>query len=171
MSRDCLRTILAILSTLIATGLTGYVIWRWRTTPARDKIDTDNPGSDKEQREQRDVSIEHFKDLSGKLFDVALLLLGIVWGLVLADKVRLDVSRTADVVQFVATNFLLCLSLYCHVVYRRRMAILLWDLAPLQPSVFSPLVDYLFEVQWWSFLLSVLTGVFTIVSVKLVGAA
>jgi hypothetical protein len=116
---------------------------------------------------QRTKAIEVRLDLSSKLFDIGIILLGVLWGLVLADTIVIKFSRGTDVALFASSNVLLLLSLFFHLLYKRRIAALQWDLAPKQPDIFSKHVNYLFQTQWLFFFASLVTGFFTILSAKI----
>jgi len=110
-------------------------------------------------------------ELSGKLFDVGMLLVGVLWGLILSDRVPVRLSRWTDIAMFVIGNILVLCSLLFHLLYRQRVATLVWDLAPAakQPDIFGEHVDYLFQVQWLSFFASLLVGLLTILSARVLG--
>jgi hypothetical protein len=123
----------------------------------------------KPAEQQRAKAIDMRLDLSEKLFDMALALLAVLWGLVLAEKVRLDVRHAREAVLFTSTNALIVISLLFHLLYRRRLSALLWDLAPEQPDIFSEHVDYLLKVQSTTFFAGLFAVAVTLISTRVMG--
>lgn len=118
---------------------------------------------------QRFEAIKLRLELSSRLFDIAIVLVGVIWGLILAERVQLRLSRWTDATLFIVGNLLLLLSLLFHLVYKRRVATLTWDLDPNLPDIFSADVDYLFSAQWMFFLASLFVGLLTVLSAKVPG--
>jgi len=154
-----METVLALLSLLMCVAVLIYAAARWACVPgfisAKDK-------ANEETRKGMELRL----DLSAKLFDMAVVVLGVVWGLVLTEKVQIKLHRWQHLVLFLSSNALLLFSLFFHLLYKRRVSALLWSLGQ-QPDITSEHVDYLFQVQWLLFFSSLLTGLFTVVSVKL----
>jgi hypothetical protein len=155
------ETALAVVAVLLCIGLLLYALVRRIRVPASIPL-KDSPTSETQK------GMELRLDLSAKLFDVGIVLLGVLWGLVLADKIQINFSRWQDVLLFVSSNLLLLLSLFFHLLYKLRVSALLWSLNRV-PDIASEHVDYLFQGQWLFFLASLVTGFFTVVSVKLLG--
>jgi hypothetical protein len=159
--RGELETVFAVVAVLLCIGLLFYALVRRFGVPASIPA---KEGATDETRKGMELRL----DLSAKLFDVGIVLLGVLWGLVLADKIQITFSRWQHVLLFVSSNLLLLLSLFFHLLYKRRVSALLWSLNRL-PDIASEHVDYLFQVQWLFFLSSLVTGFFTVVSAKLLG--
>jgi hypothetical protein len=102
---------------LCIVGL-AYAIVSWIRVPT---AATSQPANE-ERKKGVDLRIE----LSTKLFDLGLLLLGVLWGFVLADKAVYRFSRWQDLMLFTTSNLLLLISLFSHLVYRMRIANMLW---------------------------------------------
>jgi len=137
-------------SILLTLAPLAYAVWLHAHQPA--SIEQVN------HEEQRLEATKQRLDISVKLFDTALLFLGALWGLVLADKYPLKLSDRGNAVVFVCSNALILLSLLFNVLYRRRVSTLLWDLETKLPNIFAEPVDYLFRVQWMFFLCSLALG-------------
>jgi hypothetical protein len=146
-----------------------YAVVSWVRVPTA----TPSQPANEERKKALDLRVE----LSAKLFDVGLLLLGVLWGLVLAEKVVIRFSRWQDVALFASSNLLLLISLFSHLVYRMRLANLLWALgaanaaggASRLPDIHEPLVNASFRVQWILFYASLISEFLTILVVKVVG--
>lgn len=123
------------------------------------------------RNDQLSEAITFRVELSGKLFDIGVVLLGVLWGLILSERVPLKLSRWTDILMFANSNVLLLLSLFFHLSYKRRVATLIWDLEPRYPDIFSEHVDYLFRAQWIFFFSSLIGGLFTLLSAKVLGGA
>lgn len=158
-----IRIVFAVVSVAICFGVLIYAFLRYKKVPqAIGMVDTSV---------QRSEAIKLRLELSSRLFDISIILLGVIWGLILAEKVQLRLSRLTDATLFVVGNLLLLLSLLFHLLYKRRVATLMWDLDPKLPNIFSADVDYLFSAQWMFFLASLLAGLLTILSAKVLGGA
>lgn len=159
-----LQIVFAALVALLCAALMLYVWWRSRHAPPSDKIPLVDPD------DQRRKVVELRLEWSGKLFDLGVVLLGVIWGLILT-KENADVKLTwwPHIVLFVSANFALLLSLFFHWKYKRLVGAVMWDLAPAQPDIFSEYIDYPFRAQWLAFMLSLIAGILTIVSIKLLG--
>lgn len=122
-------------------------------------------------------------DLSSKLFDLGLVLLGVIWGFVLTDKVVIQFSRWQDDALFVGSNLLLLTSLFSHLIYRLHLANMLWSLAgplappgtdgktpnPQLPDITSAYVETPFNIQWVLFFASLVSWLCTVIGVRLLG--
>ena len=141
--------------------------------------------------DQRKKGLDLRIDLSSKLFDLSLLLLGAIWGLVLAEKVSIHFSRWQETALFITSNLLVLLSMFFHLVYRIRMANLLWDLAqndpapannpsgvvqfpgpaPTQfPDIRDAFVEFPLTTQYLLFFAALCSGFFTILIAKVLGS-
>lgn len=123
--------------------------------------------------EQRTDAVKLRLELSSRLFDISLVLMGVIWGLTLTDKFQLRLSLWTHSIMFVAANVLLVFSLLFHLLYKRRISTLMWDLSTDAnanlPDIFAPDVDYLFSAQWLFFLASLFVGLLTVLSAKIPG--
>ena len=104
---ETLATILAILSLVFAAAAILYALLMYFPVPAA----VPNVASSEQRTKGLDLRVE----FSSKLFDLSLLLLGAIWGLVLADKVSIHFQRWQEVVLFSTSNFLLVLSMLFHI--------------------------------------------------------
>jgi hypothetical protein len=156
------QAIFALFSGSVCVMVIAYALWRRARVPNNYPLKEDVSAD-------RVESVKIRLDLSAKLFDVGVVLLGVLWGLILSDKVPVKLSQWADVLLFVSSNALLVLSLFFHLLYKRRVATLMWDLAPSQPDISSQHVNYLFDVQWLSFFASITAGLLTVLSTKVLG--
>jgi hypothetical protein len=164
---------LAIGSCALCLVVLAYAFWMWRKKPPAFPT--------KPRDEQRAKALELRIDLAAKLFDIGLLLLGVLWGLVLADKVAIHFSRWTDGLLFISSNVLLLLSLLFHLLYRRNVGNMLWDLVPPPAGASEPpsqpelpdmrhaYVEFPFTVQWLFFFGSLASGLCTILVVKVLG--
>lgn len=159
-----LSSILAIVSSGFCVALVLYALYKRSKVPAAFPTVAAPTES---QKKAVDVRM----DLSGKLCDLALLLLGIVWGLVLAEKVSINFSRWQDSVLFVSCNLLLLLSTFFHLLYRLRLSSLLWDISPAYPDIRSEHVDFLITVQWFYFYGGLIAVGFTLILTKILGGS
>ncbi|MBW1804367.1 MAG: hypothetical protein JRJ85_26995 [Deltaproteobacteria bacterium] len=148
------------------SGLMGILVL-WYAYRRHSSVPPDFPAE--ERQEQRCQAINIRLDLSTKLFDVGLIFLGVLWGLILTEQIMIKLWLWTDVVLFINSNILLLFSLLTHLLYKRRVSTILWDISPLQPSILSKHIDYLFNVQWMFFFASLIAGFFTIISVKIIG--
>jgi hypothetical protein len=150
-----LTTLAALVSAGLCVMILGYGGWRRARVPAAIPL--------VDASEQRTDALKQRLDISAKLFDLGLLLLGALWGLVFTDKYPLGLSVWTNVAVFISSNVLILLSLLFSLLYRRRVSTLTWDLAPKSfPDIFSEHIDYLFQLQWLFFICSLLTGCFTV---------
>jgi hypothetical protein len=172
-SHDGVVSALAVISAVVcAIGLL-YALANWWRTPSAFKAV--EPSDD--LRKALDLRI----DLASKLFDLSLIVLGIVWGFVLADKVTIDLSRWQHVVLFISTNLLLLISLFSHLIYRLHLANMMWSLAgplaadstgkanPKLPDITDDYVETPFNIQWILFFVSLVSVLCTIIVVKIFG--
>lgn len=161
MMLDGLRLIFALASVFLCLAVLGYAVWRSKNVPQN--IPVVDPDS------QRANATKLRLELSTKAFDMGIIVLGVVWGLVLAEQIRIDFSRWTDAILFLSSNILVLFSVLYHFLYKRRVSTLLWDLAPRQPDIFSEHVDYLFKAQLMFFFASLIIGTLTVLSVRVLG--
>jgi hypothetical protein len=172
-----LSTAFAIVSSALCVA--GFVVAAvsWLRAPRAFRSYAQNDGLKK--------GLELRIELSSKLFDLGLLLLGVLWGFVLAKEGSIHFSHWQDIVLFVSSNLLLLISLLCHLVYRLHLANMVWDLAvppspPASESVAPPstlplpdirdaYVDVPFKAQWMLFFAALISGLCTILAVKVLG--
>jgi hypothetical protein len=172
-SHEGLATTCAIISALVGGLGLFYALANWWNTPSSFKGIA--PSDD--LRKAIEVRIE----LASKLFDLTLVVLGVVWGFVLADKVNIELSRWQNVVLFVSSNVLLLISLFSHLVYRLHLANAMWSLAgplalqkngapaPELPIITEDYIETPFNIQWVLFFISLVSVLCTILVVKLIG--
>lgn len=178
-THSVLSSVLAIVSSVLcAAGLVVATVSALRTPGAfRSEAVSD------ELKKGLELRIE----LSSKLFDLGLLLLGVLWGFVLAEKETIHLSRWQDGVLFISSNLLLLTSLLSHLIYRLHLANAVWDLAvpptpppapavapaftPRLPSIRDSYIEFPFKVQWSLFFLGLLSGLCTIWVVKVLGGS
>ena len=156
-----METVLAVVSIVMCLTLLVYALVRRLGVPH--SIPTKDSPSEAARK-----GMELRLDLSAKLFDLGILVLGVIWGLVVTDKVPINFCQWQHRILFISSNLLLLFSLLFHLLYKRRVSALLWSLDRL-PEMSSEHVNYLFQVQWLFFFASLLVGLFTVVSVKLLG--
>jgi hypothetical protein len=156
-----IRIVFALVAVGICLAVLIYAFVSYRRVPQAIKIVA--------ATDQRSEAIKLRLELSSRLFDISLVLLGVIWGLILAEKVQLQLSRWTDATLFAVGNLLLLLSLLVHLVYKRRVATLMWDLTNKLPDIFSEDVDYLLRAQWMFFMASLFAGLLTILSAKVLG--
>src|SRR5687767_116035 len=104
-----------------------------------------------------DKSLEIRLDLSQNLFQLALLMLGSLWGLVIAkkDEAQIVFSKLPEVVLFIGASLLLIFSVVSYSLYVNRVTAYLSDAAissafssePSLPNIFNQNVNYLFVIQ------------------------
>ena len=174
-----LSTVFAVASSVLCTAGLIAALVSWLRAPGAFRTQAVSD----ELKKGLELRIE----LSSKLFDLGLLLLGVLWGFVLADKEAIHFSHWQDVALFVSSNLLLLTSLLCHLIYRLHLANMVWDLAvpppppapPAVPPPFAPrlpdirdsYVEFPFNAQWSLFFLALLSGLCTIVTVKVLGGS
>jgi len=78
-----------------------------------------------ESNEQKARGARLRLDLSAKLFDMGVVVLGVLWGLILTEKVPAESYRLTDLLRFAFSNILLLLSLLFHLSYKRCISTLL----------------------------------------------
>jgi len=125
--------------------------------------------AEKRGQKQRETAIENRLSLSAKLFDIAAALIGFIWALAILGTSGVKLHTWMDVLLFVVTNVLLLLSLLFHLLYKRRVSSLQWDLSPQQPDILGAYVDYLFQTQWFMFFWSLVVGLLTVFAVVVLG--
>jgi hypothetical protein len=158
-----LRTTLAFAAVVVLVWAVGYVLVRMAGTPP-DIGKSESP----EKHSQRFEALKMRAELSGKMFDVTVIFLGVVWGLILAGSVPTGFTRWQDDTMFISSNLMLLFSLFCHFQYKNRIATLLWDLAPNQPDISGGSVHHLLFAQWVTFLCGLFVGLLTIISEKVI---
>lgn len=165
------RAVPAVIAVVVCVATLVFA-WREssRRSPAASAERTETP--DHTQREkQRSEATKLRLELAGKLFDLSIILLGALWGLLVAGKLPIDLTRWTDAVLFAASNLLLSFSIVYHIRYRRDVARLLWDSAPYQPDIHSDLVNYLFRLQWVFFFASLIPLTLTVLWLTVAGGA
>jgi hypothetical protein len=167
-----LATVLTLASLVLSIAGFVYALVSWLRVPT---AASSEPASE-ERKKGLDLRIE----LSSKLFDLGLLMLGVLWGFVLVDKDKMiQFSHWQNVILFASSNLLLLISLFSHLVYRIRLANLLWVLGKAAPppapavswlpNIIDELVEAPFRIQWMLFYASLVSVLLTIVIVKILG--
>lgn len=159
-----LSSALAVVSLVFCVALIGYALYKRSRVPG--VFPTVAAPSDGQKK-----ALDARLDLSSKLSDLTLLLLGIVWGLVLAEEVAIKFSRWQDTTLFVSSNLLLLLSTFFHLLYRRRISNLLWDISPAYPDIRSRHVEFLLTIQWSYFYAGLVAVGFTLILTKVLGGS
>lgn len=119
------------------------------------------------------ASIDGKLDVSKSLFQVGLVSLAALWGLVIAkkDEASIVLSKNPELVTFICASLLLLLSLVSHVLYLETIlsgfsdAGLAFDEANKTIiDLFDPKFDYLFNWQINNLFAGTLTAIFTLFS-------
>ena len=155
---------LVVVTTIVTAWILVSAVRRRLSVPPR-------IGAEKDIQAQRDTAIENRLSLSAKLFDISAALLAFFWALAVLDKSGAKLSVWEDAFLFAVTNVLLLLCMLFHLLYKRRVSTLQWDLSPGQPDIFSEHVDYLFRTQWLLFFWSLVVGLLTVVAVVVLAGA
>jgi hypothetical protein len=122
-------------------------------------------------------SIETRLNLSQSLFQVSLLIIGILWGLIIAkkDETQLVFSEYPEMIMFISGSTLLLLSLCSHTIYINNISHYLAVAAQAFPSpqanefismpnFFDQNVNYLFIVQVINLIAGICAAVITLIS-------
>ena len=115
--------------------------------------------------------------LAQSLFQVALLMVGALWGIVIAKpgEIQLVSSDKHQMLMFASASIVLLVSIFCYGIYlnkitgqfaeavrsRSKSAV---TLAAFIPDVFDQNVNYLFKLQFWTLVAGIVNGVLTLVS-------
>ena len=113
--------------------------------------------------------------LSETLFQVGILMLGALWGLVIAkkDEIQLVFSQRSEVIMFVGSSSLLLMSVCAHGFYLDSVSHYFVDAAVASergglpasvPDIFDQNVRYLFICQFVSLLAGMINGVLIFIS-------
>lgn len=166
--KKTLRHVLAFVSGGITVACLIAIVFSTQLTP----LGIDNlPFNDVTSK-----SVDLQLGLSETLFQVGLLMLGALWGLVIAkkDEVHLVFSRRSELVMFVGSSALLLLSLCSYGIYIRKVAryiavasVIVYKnpkLTPYVPDIFDQNVNYLFACQIVSLIAGTINGMLTLVS-------
>lgn len=168
MTNSALRSGLAVSSAMITLGCIATTIVISRSVSIASGID-DLPFNGLTEK-----SLDIRLDLSQNLFQLALLMLGSLWGLVIAkkDEAQIVFSKLPEVVLFIGASLLLIFSVVSSSLYVNKLTAYLSDAAiasaysnePSLPNVFNQNVNYLFIIQILNLGAGVLNGIFTLVS-------
>ncbi|MBC8030544.1 MAG: hypothetical protein H7Z16_10575 [Pyrinomonadaceae bacterium] len=120
-------------------------------------------------------SIDTQFELSQTLFQIALLMTGALWGLVIAkkDEIKLVFSELSEVVMFLSSSVVLLLSVGSYGFYLWKVSHYFADasvaatkggLGPYVPDIFDQDISYLFLCQIVSLVAGIFNGVLTLVS-------
>ena len=167
MTKAGIRGVLAVASVVISLGcVVATVVISWNVSIAEGLPDI--PFNDLAAK-----SLEMRLDLSQSLFQLALLMLGSLWGLVIAkkDEAQIVFSKTPEVALFVGASLLLIFSVVSHSLYINKLTAYFSDAAVSAgggelslPNIFDQNVNYLFIIQILNLVAGVLNGIFTLVS-------
>lgn len=115
--------------------------------------------------------------LAQSLFQVALLMIGALWGLVIAKQGEIQIvfHERAETTMFVSASIVLLVSVFAYAIYLQKIsdqfvdAVRAWSKSDIQlpvtvPDVFDQNVDYLFTLQWVSLAAGIINGVLTLIS-------
>jgi hypothetical protein len=173
-THEGLASTLAVISAIVGVFGLVYALAHWWNTPTSFK----SVATSDDLRKALDVRIE----LASKLFDLSLLMLGVVWGFILVDKVAIDLSRWQNLVLFISSNVLILISLFSHLVYRLHLANVMWSLAgplapkksdgspdPQLPDITETYIETPFNIQWVLFFISLVSVLCIVLVVKLLG--
>ena len=119
-------------------------------------------------------SVETRLDLSRSLFELALLMLGALWALVIAkkDEAQIVLSKPSEALMFLGASLLLLLSVSSHAVYLNNVTRYLADAAASSksgagvnldlslPNIFDRNVNYVFVIQ----IINLIAGVFNAIA-------
>lgn len=166
MTKSQVRALLAVVSVVISFGCIVATIVIARSVSIAHGI-PDLPFNDMASK-----CLEMRLDLSQSLFQLALLMLGSLWALVIAkkDEAQIVFSKPPEAVLFVSASLLLIFSVVSYSLYVNKLTGYLSDAAasaggdPSLPNIFDQNVNYLFVIQILNLVAGVLNGVFTIVS-------
>lgn len=123
-----------------------------------------------------DLSAKSFEmrlSLSENLFQLALLMLGALWGLVIAkkDEAQIVFSKAPEVILFVGASLLLIFSAVAYSLYVNKLTGYFSDAAISAgggdlslPNIFDQNVNYLFVIQILNLVAGVMNGIFTLFS-------
>ena len=115
--------------------------------------------------------------LAQSLFQVALLMVGALWGIVIAKagEIQIVFKERFEAVMFFSASFVLLLSIFCYGIYLDKIthqfaeAVRARSKSPIAiavfiPDVFDQNVDYLFKLQLVSLAAGILNGALTLIS-------
>ncbi|HKY27371.1 MAG TPA: hypothetical protein VJM12_05430 [Pyrinomonadaceae bacterium] len=115
--------------------------------------------------------------LAQSVFQVALLMLGALWGLVIAKKNEIQIlfREEIETVMFLSASVVLLMSVVSYGIYLSKISsqfaitVRLLDNSPEPlplsiPDVFDQNIDYLFTLQWTSLVAGIVNGVVTLFS-------
>jgi hypothetical protein len=163
------RVLLAVLSLSITIFCVGFTLYRVNTASLVAGIE------DLPFNELTSKSVDTQLDLAKTLFDLALLMIAALWGLVIAkkDEIQLVSSQRSTVIMFFCASGLLLLSAYSYGSYLRKISSYFADASaaltksnlPLSvPDIFDQNVNHIFVWQYYSLVAGILNGVLTLVS-------
>ncbi|MBA2646748.1 MAG: hypothetical protein H0U81_08115 [Pyrinomonadaceae bacterium] len=162
------RWILAIASAVVLAIVLSYAVYNYLYPYFPENIIDDKP-----LNELTKAGIELKLEQSRSLFQLALLSVGTLWGLLLAkkDEAGIVLADHPEICMFVCASFLLMLSLICHTFYLQKitnvysLAGQLYEKeAPSIPDVFGPNINYLFVSQCWFLVSGVTVALLTFIS-------
>lgn len=166
-SSKFLRWILA--SVCLLTVLVGVVL-AWCNSSGKGGAD-ELPFTEPLQK-----AVEIRIEWSGKNAEIAILLIAALWGLVLAgkDEVRLSKMDRPEWLMFASANLLLGAAFFVHQRFTNAVANALVDavrivpggkdLSPKVPDVFGPLFQWGYTLEIWLLLLGMVAGITTLIS-------
>jgi hypothetical protein len=171
------RIFLAAISILILFGILIYVL--------RGVIDASGPEyifRDKPFNELTKAGVDIRLDQSRNLFQIGILILGAIWGLLIAKKgeAALVFKDYQEVIMTVCASILLCASLICHTLYISRITEIYSDAGEIAgkqaqiassghlqqsiPDIFEPNINYMFVSQALFLVSGVIVALITFVS-------
>lgn len=115
--------------------------------------------------------------LAQSLFQVALIMIGALWGLVIAKEGEIQsvFREKAEMTMFLSASIVLLVSVFSYALYLDKIshqfvdAVRAWSRSDIQlqitvPDVFDQNVDYLFTLQYVSLAAGIVNGVLTLIS-------
>ena len=157
--RDVLRWGSLVFAVLVLLSIFVYVAFRLGAAP--NYLSVTDVGEFK--REAVNLRL----DTAQRYFDLALLLLALLWGLIILEreKVRLTRADMPEIWMFIIANVLLVSSMVTHLLYKGRIESLYWDTVGNNfPDLFGEHVSSLYYSQQFFLGGSIIVGVLTVVS-------
>jgi hypothetical protein len=117
-SHQKLRWLLAIVSLVGVMVILTFTLVNWATTSLSEGIEL------KQYNEALKESIQIRLDISSNLFQLAALITGALWGVVIAkeDEAGIVFANRPEIIMFVSASLLLLTSLLSYIIYSYRVA-------------------------------------------------
>ncbi len=157
-----IRAILAIVSVFLVIGILGYTAFTWEAV---------NIVKDREFNELIEAGIQLKVEQSRSEFQLALLVMGALWTLILAKKneAKLVLSDTPELLMFCSANLLLLLSSWYHFSYIEDIAYIYSIAGGMKgpstiPDVLGSGINNPYRFQFWCLLGGVVVTALTLIS-------